>query len=549
MNYSYLAETLLDFAVAEAKRKGSERVLPIHLLVAIRKWNSEKFDQLFSEAADQINQALEAMPNADARPTGPDEETEKLLLTISTPADAWDCAEKLLKSDSLAVTAQSTNSQSRTKTKEKEIQEESSDELLTIGITSVLISDIAQVLQQDPANVTSNVFADIAFVSRLVIGKYGQEEATQFSSATDIEFPASVESPTDAHVLNLLVNSESANAQIVAREYALALVSIASFAASLDDTVTEEEIAAIDNLRLEFREVLGQRTVASPHSHFASFDDAFRDIIGLENVKKELRQRIDYFVVAQRRRARGLSTAGQSMHMAFLGNPGTGKTTIARAFAAVLADMQLLPNKELVEVDRSGLVGEFVGHTEKKTNEVIDSALGGVLFIDEAYSLVDEHSYGKSFGDLAIDTLVKRMEDDRDRLMVVVAGYAEPMKQFLESNEGLKSRIPLELHFPDYSVDELVQVAERFATKEGYQLDESCTEKFKSAAERISVSDLKGNARDIRNMYEQAVRNQHSRVAKMGDLATTKELVTLTGEDVPDLEQIQPEKKKQIGFR
>jgi SpoVK/Ycf46/Vps4 family AAA+-type ATPase len=299
---------------------------------------------------------------------------------------------------------------------------------------------------------------------------------------------------------------------------------------------------------MSLREELGQIQHSIGIVPKSNFEKIFGDVIGLETVKKELRQRIDYFTVVKRRSERGLSTAGHSMHMAFLGNPGTGKTTVARLFAKVLNEMNFLQSEKIVEVDRSGLVGEFVGHTEKKTNDVVNSALGGVLFIDEAYGLVDGYETQKGFGEEAIDVLVKRMEDERDQLMVVVAGYADPMRKFLDSNEGLKSRIPLQIVFPDYSANELVEVAKRFADIDGFHMDDSCVTKFQVIASQIVETKSYANARDIRNMYERTVRNQFTRIAAMGELATTREMVTLVDIDVAELD-LDASRTKTIGFR
>ena len=549
MKYSYLAETILDYATSEAKRTGTEYVSQVHLLAAIRQWNSSKFDELFPHGAAVIQNALGAIPKGSSQPVGPDLDTDRMLTSIVNAADAWKIAEDLFEVDEISQSGQDALSQgTEAKTRLHLPDEEDESPLAKIGMNNELVEEISQTLGSTFESILEEVITDVAFLTRTIHGNYSEPEAQALMTATDIALPDERIANERSGLMTRLVSHE-AKSDLVAKKYALALVSVASFAASIDDEVTQDEIAQIDELRMELRAQLGSLSAHDSGAHQSSFDDAFRDIIGLESVKKELRQRIDYFVVSQRRRARGLSTAGHSMHMAFLGNPGTGKTTIARLFAKVLKEMGLLDNDNLVEVDRSGLIGEFVGHTEKKTNEVVDSALGGVLFIDEAYSLVDEYSMGKSYGDLAIDTLVKRMEDDRDRLMVVVAGYAEPMKKFLASNEGLKSRIPLELEFKDYSADELFQVAERFAMKDGFTFDSTCSERFKQAAENISKSDLCGNARDIRNLYEQSVRNQFSRVAEIGDLATTKELITLMGEDVPVVEPPQQQKTKQIGFR
>jgi len=550
LSYSNLAATIFDYALSEAKRTESEVVNRVHLIAALRKWNVSKFDERFPGSIDRITAAVASIASQGARPTQADSETHAMLLEISRMDDAWDVAEKILQSNILSEnTPAMVRQNAPAPTSAAKRQDPAGEsQKWSIDITTELQNEIAMVLQLPDADVRRRLASDIYVIAQRVLNNSHDVDMAALTSASDIE---PIEAPLGTErsdVLKKLLKVGSAQADSVAKRYALGLVSVASFAASMDDHVTEEEIEVIDSLRIELRSELEKFAMYSESDYLTTFDNQFAGVVGLESVKKELRQRIDYFRVGQIRKARGLSTAGHSMHMAFLGNPGTGKTTVARLFATVLKEMSFLESDKLIEVDRSGLVGEYVGHTEKKTNDVVDSALGGVLFIDEAYSLVDEGVNGKSFGDLAIDVLVKRMEDDRDKLMVVVAGYEEPMKNFIESNEGLKSRIPLKLHFEDYTPEQLVEVVERFVANDGFKMDPNCTKKFHEAAVIISQSDVKGNGRDMRNVYEKTVRNQSSRLAEIGDLATSKELTTLTAEDVPEVE-LPKNNRKQIGFR
>jgi hypothetical protein len=551
LGYSNLAETLLDHARAEAKRSESRVITRIHLLSAFRRWSTTQFDDKFPNKSEEIARALSQLKRDGVSPDGPDEETREILEKIWDADDIWEIAGQLLGADLAGFIEEKKNEASieNRPLTSTETEKPESSAGLKIDISSELAVTIASILTKQESEIREVIGHDMFVVAKEVLSSSGeiQFDTKQFLDVCEIPLPESGVDGERSSLLSDLIACNDLRADGAARQYALGLVSTASFAASLDANVTQQEIDAIDNLRIELRNELAKGLSATSTSHLTTFDELFGGVVGLEQVKKELRQRIDYYVVAQRRRARGLSTTGHAMHMAFLGNPGTGKTTVARLFSKVLNEMSLLASDKLIEVDRSGLVGEYVGHSEKKTNDVIDSALGGVLFIDEAYSLVDEGVSGKSYGDLAIDVLVKRMEDDRDNLMVVVAGYDEPMRSFLDSNQGLNSRIPLKLHFADYTPEQLVKVAERFASEDGFVFDDSCRKKFEEAAARISTSKNCSNARDMRNVYEQSVRNQFTRLAGIGDLATSKELVTLTDEDVPEVEL--PKNTKQIGFR
>lgn len=559
MSYSNLAETILDYAVTEAKRTQSEKVSPVHLLAAIRQWNIRKFDEKFPDTTEKIRNALAGIPSQSARPDGPDDAVVKFLDQIDDPDDAWKVVETLLELDAV-VNAKPASTQEEAietstprfarRSQPTETVDTSQPEvsLAKISIDTVMVAHITEALQLELSDIEKLVGQDIAFVSSAVLGVYSEKESAELQEATDFSLPTELVVASRSDILNQLGSVGSSDASALAHSYALGLVGVASFAASMDDEVTENEVSVIDQLRVSLREELAKINQTPEIAPKTNFDDLFSDIIGLDSVKKELRQRIDYFTVVQRRKARGLATADHSMHMAFLGNPGTGKTTVARLFAKALHEMNFLESDKIVEVDRSGLIGEYMGHTEKKTNEIVDSALGGVLFIDEAYALVDGYSSQKGYGEEVVDVLVKRMEDNRDRLMVVVAGYAEPMQNFLNSNEGLKSRIPLHLTFPDYSANELVEVAKRFAFKDGFQMDDACVEKIRSIASSIVGSKSFANARDIRNVYERTVRNQFTRIAALGDLATTKEMVTLVDADVAEPNPGEVVKAKQIGF-
>ena len=236
------------------------------------------------------------------------------------------------------------------------------------------------------------------------------------------------------------------------------------------------------------------------------------ELVGLAPVKEYVFGLADNLQVQQRRAAAGLKTASLSMHMIFTGNPGTGKTTIARLVARYLKAIGALRGGQLVEVTRADLVGRYTGHTAPLTNSVIESALGGVLFIDEAYSLYRGEQ--DSFGLEAIDTLVKGMEDHRDELVVILAGYTKEMETFLTANSGLASRFPNRIEFPDYTAVELLQITQVLAKNKGYTLAEACTEPLLGYYARWQADDARtaGNGRLARNTLEKAIFHQSRRL-------------------------------------
>jgi SpoVK/Ycf46/Vps4 family AAA+-type ATPase len=248
------------------------------------------------------------------------------------------------------------------------------------------------------------------------------------------------------------------------------------------------------------------------------YKDAVRELnalVGLDHVKCEIETLANLVRVQKMRHAHGLATPPLSLHLVFTGNPGSGKTTVARLLGRIYKALGVLTLGHVVEVDRSGLVAGYVGQTAIKTTEVIEKSLDGVLFIDEAYALARAESQN-DFGQEAIDTLLKAMEDNRARLIVIVAGYTEPMKKFIESNPGLKSRFNKYIEFTDYTPEELIRIFNRLAEQNNYILTPEAQEQMRKTLEReyAESGGKSANARLVRNVFEIAIEHQANRVAQ-----------------------------------
>ena len=252
--------------------------------------------------------------------------------------------------------------------------------------------------------------------------------------------------------------------------------------------------------------------------------------IGLENVKEVVRSLINLVRVHQMREENGLPNTDLSLHMVFSGNPGTGKTTIARLMARIYHSLGILSKGQLVEVDRSGLVAGYVGQTALKTGKVIESAMGGVLFIDEAYAL--NGGTQNDFGQEAIDTILKAMEDHRDDLVVIVAGYVDLMEAFIHSNPGLESRFNRFLHFEDYTLDEMMGIFAMRCEKGCYTLEADAESAVRAYIQEENDSGISfGNGRGVRNLFEKILVQQANRLAAM-ETVTKEDLMKITAADV-----------------
>ena len=301
------------------------------------------------------------------------------------------------------------------------------------------------------------------------------------------------------------------------------------------------QLLEIDLEQLSTRPVEASTETAQNKLSLSESLEQLNKLIGLNEVKTQVSKLISVHQANNIRSAQGLPKVPVGLHCVFTGSPGTGKTTVARYLASMYNSIGLLPSNKVYEVERSALVAGYVGQTALKVQAAVEKAKGGVLFIDEAYSLSADS--GAGFGDEAISTLVKAMEDHRENLAVIVAGYKEPMKQFIESNQGLKSRFQNYIHFSDYSSQELLNIFEELCHSHKMEIDQPARVGLLKHIEAAKPQGDLGNARYIRNLFEKMYLNMSHRAAEDGQIEL-QEILTFKSNDIPDVEL----RKQTIGF-
>ena len=410
-------------------------------------------------------------------------------------------------------------------------------------------------------------------------GRHSDDELWAYLMTFAPRFESSMEraTPTEARQAGLLrgrsawLQTASAMFQVLAAadqrdgtsyawQYYLAAIELAHAAQALDTHVSRAELEAVDGFRglligaidaagirpgtprpsgpsaakgeAGTKAEAGPAAPDEPTTPARPVQEVLDDLdalVGLDAVKQEVRLVTNLLQVQKLRASRGLPVVEGSRHLVFTGNPGTGKTTVARLLAEIYRSLEVVERGQLVETDRSALVAGFVGQTALRVREAFDRADGGVLLVDEAYALA--RGGANDFGREAIDTIVKLMEDRRNRLVLIVAGYPVEMAEFIEANPGLRSRFPRTIHFPDYDDDELVAIFGFIAEKNHYKVGEGAAEALRVALQKVDRGKGFGNARVVRNMFEHAVANHATRVVGDADV-TDEELTTLVAADL-----------------
>jgi stage V sporulation protein K len=285
-------------------------------------------------------------------------------------------------------------------------------------------------------------------------------------------------------------------------------------------------------LKVTHIQKIEEPNISQRHVVLQEIERELGELVGLGEMKKVVKEIYAWIFVNKKREEAGLKTEKQVLHMMFKGNPGTGKTTVARLIGKLFCDMNVLSKGHLIEAERADLVGEYIGHTAQKTRDLVKKAIGGILFVDEAYSLA--RGGEKDFGKEAIDTLVKHMEDKQHDFILILAGYQREMEEFLRTNPGLVSRFPIIVDFPDYTVDELMEICSRMLKEREYTLSKEAEWKLRehlNQMKNVLLSSAFSNGRYIRNILEKSIRTQAMRLLTL-DRFDKSELMMIEGRDL-----------------
>jgi hypothetical protein len=559
VTHSVVIENLLDYARSEARRYASKLITGIHLVAGLRCWREEQFDRHFPSIASSLHNAL-ILTRGDSIDTPALDPTLVERLGVVRDMDGlWELSRELLAELELTTPEASANglgertvlekhpigSNQEPKTVTTTTSHDSAG--LSIGALEGLADRLAKALARPAPQILENLLSDAAWIHTYVTGDIG---ASSFVSALCAlrGDDAKVLVPNDLSDLVAVVDREAGiDAKKLASEVAFAYADLAEWSAALDENFENAEVDRIDIVKERLLGLLGG-SVDPEVGATQRFEELFASLVGMKSVKSQIRKFVDLMVIQRRRERRGLKVAPQRMHMVFLGNPGTGKTTVARLYGQLLFDLGLMKTKKFVEVAGTDFTGtKYIGEAEPIMKGRIQEALDGVLFIDEAYSMNDPYNEDnkKGPGLKATDVLVKMMEDHRDRLCVILAGYTDLTKQYLQANPGMPSRIGAYIEFPDYNTDEIRQMVPIVASRRDLILGDGCCDRISEAVEVARCHSDFGNARSIERVIEEAERNCVSRMAALGKLATDRRLRTILAEDVP---HVAPPYRKLIGF-
>ncbi len=540
MAKSVIAECLLDHALSVAKRLHSDEVRHIHLVEAARRWQEDMFDARFPGLSAQLTKPLEESRGQATSPPRVPQLIDLELEAIRTMAKLWEYLEQVIASLQLY----SFSFLSPEYAEEATVPGAQKRDAFPFAVTNSLVERIARFLNAESRQILSIVLGDLWWISRFVIGHEPLEVLADIGTELEVR-PDEIPVISEMSALVKRINGiDDPSSNRLASELALAYNDHADWSALVDENYTTTEIERVDDVRILLLGQLDHRVNPEVQSTQV-FDSNFEDLVGLEAVKNQIRTFVDLLTVTSRRAKRGKPVEPQRMHMAFLGNPGTGKTTVARRYGNVLRDLGLLRGG-FREVD-AGIFSStvFVGESQELMQQILSESTPGVLFIDEAQGLNDQYGAANHDGPglRATNTLVKYMEDSRDRLCVILAGYTELTLEYIQANPGMPSRIGCYVYFDDIASEHLPLLIEQIAARKGLVLTEGTLPKIVALIEHKRRLRSFGNVRTVEKVLEQAERNCISRSAGLGALAPERNMRSILPEDIesPPPELPEPE--------
>jgi len=555
MTLSAAMEIVLDHAKSEARRGSCEFISAVHLIAGLRRWREEQFDQRYPGIDAALAKALIAVRGNSVSTPKLDPSLAEHAERVESMDDLWtlvdrlvdDCKLRTLATSSIGSTPKVVSQSDRGSSIKEPLHNPDAGDDVPLGVVDGLADRLHESTGRSRQEVLGIMLRDIAWIHASVTGERDLNTIVELLLRSHSDLP-SIEIPDDlSDFVREIDNSSIENAKKLASQVAFYYADVAEWFASIDNRFDEAEIDRIDSIKERLIAQLGG-IVDTEVGATQNFEAKFSNLVGMQSVKSQIRKFVDTMVVQGRRRRRGLPVAPQRMHLAFLGNPGTGKTTVARLYGELLHELGLMNTTKFVEVAGTDFTAyKYLGESETAMNKSIDQAMNGILFIDEAYAMNDPYNSDDKRGPglKATDVLVKKMEDHRDKFCVILAGYTDITNDYLRANPGMPSRIGATIDFPDYNAEEIRQMVPLIASRRGLSLEDGVLDRICDAVEASRNRDDFGNARSVEKVIEEAERNCIARVAELGALATDKQLKTLKVGDIP---KVAPAYQKKIGF-
>jgi len=517
-------------AIIWANLFGSITLEPSHILAAIRGYRRTEFSERYPDLSTRLDEIVANSRGSRGSGEPLSQAVEGDISQFINEDSLWRYCDRF-QADFISILNNSPQSAESNVSNPMNSEDEKN--------LKNLISKISELTQINQKEIEKSLEENAMKVIQLTSPNDSELELIRSNLRLSIKSDDEDNSNTDViEIIKQLSTSDQDDSRQLAKSFAESVLGIVENSIKHGETASETDNGAIDHLKLLLQQALGPELLKKSLSKSLDiFDAEFEDLVGLDSVKQELRTLVRSSSISAQTLFQNNSGSFHSMHLAFLGAPGTGKTEVARTLGKVLHEQGILSKGHFVEVSRSDFISEHVGGSEARTNEIVRGALGGVLFIDEAYSILDSNRSdgGQSFGLAILDALVLALENYRKDFVVILAGYEKEMERLFNGNPGLRSRIPNHVRFQNYSIEEMLQIASKWFNAAGYSLSPEALIKFEDLLKSQNSIEEFGNARGVRNLVEAAIRERLSTLIDLGMFATVNDKTVIQPQDLKDV--------------